>query len=1080
MENKKVVDYYQHFIPQGRSIVPHNNLIKTIIIDSSNRDKTKYPNKFDFTLYLEDTFVDVINIEIIKAYFNYNLPVINNSNNSLYLYIDLNENDDDIFIEFDVLKLGNMYSNTTDEVVEMFNKCVQNKICPKIKNYLTKLAYTNTSSNDIVQVDLPKIFLQYNEKINRFILYKLSTQLDVNTSYFNCFTPYDDTNNLIYNLSDSSFYLFGIDTRIEKKVNDITLYNTDPNITWEDRWVEGEPRTIYIPNPKSSFMKMLGFTNKYAYDCNKFKLNNLDIEVTHTEYLGANMKYEGFRFITRTGDEFVLKYNDDMPRLFLTRSQRSNKPATLPIRWQPSVVSGLPSGQYIDNSTPANASGTSSGYFDLISIADKIYYESVWKYAEYMNNIIAFNLGTPAPGQPEFSFINYEFFESQLPIEIKFSEISPPTSTNLVQLIKFDNSYVSPWENTYPVRFNSLGVLCIKTLNPYNADYTPTLSLNNSVLDIFTFNLFDAAITGATTNQSGNSISYLPEPPKFGQGPPVSFNPGNNYKNEFNLNGKIVDLLNTPPNPPSFNEVETTYQTYSKLNPSFVYNAAIGQSIEFDNKASLIHFMSLGDNEVYQTAKFNINKNKLSDDFLFNQIKEALCANDSNLAMKISFFDPVNDNVLDYTLKLSTINDSVTKTINLDFSGLSNLDTVGNPLYINVGSIYVNMEHDTSNNAPAPFNNNNIGYFSRNVNCSNQLSYDVVKKPGLKCYSINDDDIEIVFSFFSNDLFNRSSQIGVISETVTIYKIREIGIYYDENSDYSSFTNNNIELATLINSSKKIIVPHYILYDFCINSNLNVDTYKQYLLPVINGKCYPHTRYSYNGVKSNSLEPVPVPVTVPGVPAGTGQGYQFDSTISSPFPEYESYYTYDLNNSNLSQMLYFNNTSTGIISNFKSNCMEDFIENITSITDYKYRNSNIEKFTKIFTNDLLITTLDYDSVVISINFFIADSANCLISPDYYLLDIHELNNKYSNNNEIEKHTFLEIPNNNNSLIYYESTNLGYSTKEFNPPLRKLNRLTIKIRDIYGNILDDDDSSKDYTLIMNIQEINNSSNTTINN
>ena len=39
MENKKVVDYYQHLIPQARSIVPHNNLIKTII-SSANRDKS--------------------------------------------------------------------------------------------------------------------------------------------------------------------------------------------------------------------------------------------------------------------------------------------------------------------------------------------------------------------------------------------------------------------------------------------------------------------------------------------------------------------------------------------------------------------------------------------------------------------------------------------------------------------------------------------------------------------------------------------------------------------------------------------------------------------------------------------------------------------------------------------------------------------------------------------------------------------------------------------------------------------------------------------------------------------------------
>ena len=89
MENNKVVDYYQHFIPRGRSIVPHNNLIKTIIVNSAYRDKVKYPNKYDFTLFLDDTFSDVMKLEIIKAYFNYNLPVINNSNNTLSLYINL-------------------------------------------------------------------------------------------------------------------------------------------------------------------------------------------------------------------------------------------------------------------------------------------------------------------------------------------------------------------------------------------------------------------------------------------------------------------------------------------------------------------------------------------------------------------------------------------------------------------------------------------------------------------------------------------------------------------------------------------------------------------------------------------------------------------------------------------------------------------------------------------------------------------------------------------------------------------------------------------------------------------------------
>ena len=166
--------------------------------------------------------------------------------------------------------------------------------------------------------------------------------------------------------------------------------------------------------------------------------------------------------------------------------------------------------------------------------------------------------------------------------------------------------------------------------------------------------------------------------------------------------------------------------------------------------------------------------------------------------------------------------------------------------------------------------------------------------------------------------------------------------------------------------------------------------------------------------------------------------------------------------------------------------MEDLINNSTAISNYKYRNALIDKISKPFTNDKLINKAasspapsgEYESAVISTNFFIADQPNCIYPSDYLILDIEELNNKYSNNNNIEKHAFVEIPNNTGALIYYESTNLGYSTKEFNPPIRKLNRLTIKVRDSEGNILPNEDTSKDYTLIMNVQEINNSSSTSI--
>ena len=148
MENKKVVDYYQHFIPQARSIVPHNNLIKTIIISSANRDKTKYPNKYDFTLYMDDSFVDVMNVEIIKAYFNYNLPIINNGNNSFSFFINLQDQEIDncdTSIEIEDVKIGNMYAYETDKVIELLDECVNGYLLPYSTYY--KIFIFNTLLN---------------------------------------------------------------------------------------------------------------------------------------------------------------------------------------------------------------------------------------------------------------------------------------------------------------------------------------------------------------------------------------------------------------------------------------------------------------------------------------------------------------------------------------------------------------------------------------------------------------------------------------------------------------------------------------------------------------------------------------------------------------------------------------------------------------------------------------------------------------------------------------------------------------------------------------------------------------------
>ena len=162
-----------------------------------------------------------------------------------------------------------------------------------------------------------------------------------------------------------------------KTVNDVTLYNSNPDITWENRWSENGQRTIYFPNPKNMFSKMLGFTTKHDYECNKFQFNEFDIEAVYSEYLGTNAEYQGFRFITKFGDEFILKYEDGNPRLFIISTALSASNNTIsPIVLDTSVTPN----QFIDNS------GTIIGTnFVLNTVCDKVYHHPM-EYVTYHVN----------------------------------------------------------------------------------------------------------------------------------------------------------------------------------------------------------------------------------------------------------------------------------------------------------------------------------------------------------------------------------------------------------------------------------------------------------------------------------------------------------------------------------------------------------------------------------------------------------------------------------------------------------------------------------------------------------------------
>lgn len=1121
MENNKVVDYYQHFIPRGRSIVPHNNLIKTIIVNSAYRDKVKYPNKYDFTLFLDDTFSDVMKLEIIKAYFNYNLPVINNSNNTLSLYINLEDETeilkDDAFIELDSFKVGMMDTYDKDKIIELFDDCINNYLTPKLKELLTKITYTNISNSGIVSVSIPTLKLNYDDKIDRFIIYKLNGNYNINCDHMNCYNQYDNTV-INYILDEKSFGLFGLDSRVEKTVNSLVGYSNNPDITWENRWEEGKPTTIYESNPKNMFLKMLGFSTKYPFDCNKFIFDEFDTEVVHSEYLGTSVEYEGFKLITRAGDEFILKYDDGNPRLFLIKSPASNldnKGELLapPAWWNNNVsitYNGVATkGFFQDNSsgstdnsrTPSSSNPTPSSFspiFDTNTIADKVFYNSVLTYIDVLNKIIG-DMRTQAPVPPiqtifpERSILNYEYFNRQLPIEITLSSVHPPTTSNLNELINLNNNYVPTWTNNYPIAFESKGIMKLMTLNPY--DNYKFATIYPHVKKIFiNLGFDDIDYPGSCYKEYNGLFASMPRP-LFPGGPIIDFlplNPGtislpslsptHDYQTIFKLNGKELTLGNSLTN--SVLEVYTTHQL-SKGN-----NILSGGAN--NEESSIVNLIKTKHPEYFQTSSITINRS--SQEFLYNQIKSALVSNNNDLAINLKYTNTTTNTINDYTLKLNNMNNLVSKNISTNLTGIYDLSDSTSSNYINLGSPFVNP------------NDPNQGEIGGNINCDINFSYPVSKNPGLNNFKIEENKITICFSYYLNEILDREDEyFGSIEDSPTVELVNEIGINYGDplnpvTPDYSYLTNNYITTYQSLLQNKHIDISYYKMEELCNNAvtPYDINTYNTYISAKnLLGECTPFN--SYNDIRSQD----------PGsgtLTAGNPFLFHLENPVTSPWPTilpiYSisndpsiltktpsgtppppppngllfNYYAYYRNIKNVGGGFYTYPSPVDII-NYRDKKLEDLLGDTVN---YKYKNTPQIKATYPFTNDLWYTKTEYDNMVLSTNFFIADLPNCLYPTDYLILDIEELNNKYSNNNNIQKHAFLEIPNNNSSLIYYESTNIGYSTKEFNPPIRRMDRLTIKIRDNNGNILQDSDTSKDYSLIMNIQELNNSSNTVVNN
>jgi len=149
-------------------------------------------------------------------------------------------------------------------------------------------------------------------------------------------------------------------------------------------------------------------------------------------------------------------------------------------------------------------------------------------------------------------------------------------------------------------------------------------------------------------------------------------------------------------------------------------------------------------------------------------------------------------------------------------------------------------------------------------------------------------------------------------------------------------------------------------------------------------------------------------------------------------------------------------------------------------TSFIVQSSNILDVDRISDNVLTITVI-LDSVVnnplilnpvIYTNVIIGDIIRNNVREPYVLLDISEFNRLESTNTNIQD-SYVKIPVNQKEHIYFDNTKNHGTVKYFNPVLKKLDRLTIKIKDRQGKILDY--NGLEHTLVFAVKSLNTKNN-----
>jgi len=162
---------------------------------------------------------------------------------------------------------------------------------------------------------------------------------------------------------------------------------------------------------------------------------------------------------------------------------------------------------------------------------------------------------------------------------------------------------------------------------------------------------------------------------------------------------------------------------------------------------------------------------------------------------------------------------------------------------------------------------------------------------------------------------------------------------------------------------------------------------------------------------------------------------------------------------------------------FDSDMMITFIVNGSSKI---ISNTNIKGFEILSANEVKIRiildenmgSLVLQSPTIYTNIVVGDIMRSDDRDKYVLLDIKEFNRLHSLNDNIQN-SYVKIPITQSEHIYYDNTKNYGTIKSFNPILKQLDRLSIKIKDRNGYIMDD--NGLDHTMVFAIKCLNNKTN-----